>query len=146
MPRRLALTLALCTALATPAGAVISKTDEVPLDLADAKAHIKAENYTAALAELTAIARTVVHADVYNLIGFTLRKSGLPDAGMAYYLRALALDPDHKGALEYQGELFLQRGQPDRARENLDRLNQLCPTGCEEQEDLAAAIAAHLRR
>ena len=48
-------------------------------------------------------------ADRLNLLGFTARKSGdLATAG-DYYKQALALNPKHTGALEYQGELFIQR-------------------------------------
>jgi hypothetical protein len=50
------------------------------------------------------------------------------------------VNPDHIGALEYQGELFVMTGQLDRAKANLDRLNNLCGN-CEEAEDLAKALA-----
>ena len=60
---------------------------------------------------------------------------------MAYYNRALEIDRDHKGALEYQGALFVEMGQTDRARANLARLQKLCPSGCEELTDLREAIA-----
>ena len=47
-------------------------------------------------------------ADRLNLLGFTARKSGDLDAAGDYYQQALALNPRHTGALEYQGELFIQ--------------------------------------
>lgn len=138
MFRAVILAVLLCMPLS--AGAVMSKTDEVPLDLDDAKARLKAEDYAGALALLRPMERTVVHADLFNLIGFALRKSGKPAEGMEYYMRALDLDPYHKGALEYQGELFALQGNLARARANLDRLAAICPQGCEERDDLAAAI------
>ena len=59
---------------------------------------------------------------------------------MVYYDKALAMDPSHKGALEYQGELFVTLGQIDKAKANLARLNRICLFGCEEYDDLKAAI------
>jgi len=57
------------------------------------------------------------------------------------YERALWLDPDHRGALEYQGELFLLLGDVDKAEANLAHLEKVCPDDCEEAEELAEAIA-----
>jgi hypothetical protein len=52
----------------------------------------------------------------------------------------------HKGALEYQGELFVELGQLDKAKENLAKLNHLCWFGCEEASDLKEAIERAPRR
>ena len=57
------------------------------------------------------------------------------------YTQALTLNPDHLGALEYQGELFLQTGKPDLAKANLARIKGICGD-CEESEDLEKAITA----
>ena len=57
-------------------------------------------------------------------------------------MRALYLNPEHLGALEYQGELFLTLGDLKRAEWNLSRLKQLCSVVCEERDDLAEAIEA----
>ncbi len=59
---------------------------------------------------------------------------------MQAYERALKLDPQHAGALEYQGELFVILGEPDKARANLVLIEAICGTGCEEYVDLAEAI------
>ncbi len=69
------------------------------------------------------------------------RPATIPSA-LTYYTKALALDPDHKGAREYLGELYVETGQLDKAKEQLVVLTRLCPTGCEELEDLQKAIAA----
>jgi tetratricopeptide (TPR) repeat protein len=86
------------------------------------------------------------HADVYNLMGFCLRKTGRYKLAYVYYRKALDLDPGHKGALEYLGELYVETGQIDKARENVALLKRLCPNGCEELADLEAAIAAAERK
>ena len=59
----------------------------------------------------------------------------------AAYLKVLAINPDHLGALEYQGELFIATGRVDQAKANLDRLKTLCGS-CEEAEDLENALKA----
>jgi len=62
------------------------------------------------------------------------------DSAAQNYERALMIDPEHVGALEYQGELFLQTGKPEMAQENLARLQQLCGMDCEEYKTLASSI------
>ena len=78
--------------------------------------------------------------DVYSLMGFALRKTGDQAQSMVYYRKALDADPTHKGALEYQGELYVELGQVDKAKENLAKLDKLCWFGCEEKTDLKEAI------
>lgn len=80
--------------------------------------------------------------DVLNLIGFSLRKTGKTDDALNYYLRALALNPEHLGANEYLGELFLEMKQPAKAKERLAVLQKACGD-CEEFEDLQAQIDRH---
>ena len=111
-------------------------------DLTSVRAKIKAKDYVAALAELRNIAEDTQQADVYNLLGFTLRKTGDFKTSLTYYTKALELQPDHKAAHEYLGELYIQTGDMAKAKEQLDVLARLCPAGCEEREDLERAIDA----
>ena len=62
-------------------------------------------------------------ADKFNLLGFTARKSGNLQAAGEYYERALEINPKHIQALEYQGELFLQLGEIEQAKKNLEKIN-----------------------
>ena len=64
-------------------------------------------------------------ADVYNEIGFAFRKSDDLDNASKYYIMALSEDPNHLGALEYQGEMFVDLGQKDNALANLMKLKEL---------------------
>ena len=80
------------------------------------------------------------NADAYNLLAYSQRNIDQLDVAMENYRRALEINPDHKGALEYQGELFLQMGDRDAAEANLVRLGDLCPRGCDEHEELQVAI------
>ena len=133
------------------AGASIAATDALAIDtvssrdapdLTSVRAKIKAKDFKAAIVELTPMLETHQHADVYNLMGFSLRKSGDPKQAYTFYRKALDFDPEHKGALEYLGELYVETGQVDKARENVLLLKKLCPGGCEELADLEQAIAS----
>ena len=63
-------------------------------------------------------------ADVQNLLGFAYRKNGQLDKAGFHYEQALRLDPKHKGALEYQGELFLMLKDKASAEANYERLKR----------------------
>ena len=80
------------------------------------------------------------NADLYNYLAYSQRKMGDFDSAAQNYERALMIDPEHVGALEYQGELFLQTGKPEMAQENLARLEQICGMDCEEDKTLASSI------
>ncbi len=127
---------------ATGANAIDNVTSRDAPDLTSVRAKIKAKDFKAALAELTPMLETNQHADVYNLMGFSLRKSGDYQQAYTFYRKALEFDPDHKGALEYLGELYVEIGQVEKAKENLAQLKRLCPGGCEELADLEHAITA----
>jgi tetratricopeptide (TPR) repeat protein len=137
-----ALIIAFSTLSAGAAFAVDTVVSKDAPDLTSARAKIKAKDYKGALAELMPMLDKVQHADVYNLIGFSSRKSGDMKQAATFYAKALDFDANHKGALEYQGEMFVELGQLDKAKANLAKLATLCPTGCEEREDLEKALAA----
>ena len=126
---------------ATSALAVDVVTSRDAPDLTSVRAKIKAKDFKAALAELTPMLETHQHADVYNLMGFSLRKTGDTKQAYTFYRKALEFDPEHKGALEYLGELYVETGQIEKARENVVLLKKLCPGGCEELADLEKAVA-----
>jgi len=126
---------------ATGALAVDNITSRDAPYLASVRAKIQAKDYKGALAELTPMLETHQHADVYSLMGFALRKTGDYKQAYTFYRKALDFDPAHKGALEYLGELYVETGQLDKAKENVVLLKKLCPSGCEELADLEKAIA-----
>jgi len=102
---------------------------------------IKDKNYEKAIVKLKqAEAAAKKDADIQNLLGFVHRKSGKLDEAAKYYKSALALDSKHKGALEYQGELFLMLGDKASAEKNLQKLDKICWLGCGELDDLRTAI------
>ncbi|MDR6290243.1 MULTISPECIES: tetratricopeptide repeat protein [Inquilinus] len=121
--------------------AVDDDTSTGSVDLTSVRAKIEAKNYKAALEELRGLAEDTQEADIYNLMGYTLRKTGDFDTSLTYYNKALSLQPDYKPAREYLGELYVETGHMDKAHEQLAALEKLCPSGCEEREDLEKAIA-----
>ena len=141
--RRLALclTIALLLGPAPSAHAADTASPFAAPDLSGARAKIKAKDYAGCLALLRPMLNSTINADLFNLAGFCFRKTGDQKQAWVYYDKALALDPNHLGTLEYQGELFAETGQIDKARRNAAQLKILCPKGCEELEDLQVAIA-----
>jgi Flp pilus assembly protein TadD len=129
---------------ALPAFAVdnIESTDAP--DLTSVRAKIATKDYAGALVELRALAEDHQQADVYNLMGFTLRKTGDYKTSLTYYTKALELQPDQKAAREYLGELYVETGEMAKAEEQVASLRQLCPSGCEELEDLQRSIASKI--
>ncbi len=55
--------------------------------------------------------------------------------------KALALEPRDLDALVVQGEAMVELGAVPRARENLAKLQKLCPSGCKQLAPLTAAIS-----
>jgi tetratricopeptide (TPR) repeat protein len=137
----LSLLLAATPVAATGALAVDVVSSRDAPDLTSVRAKIKAKDFKAALAELTPLLETHQHADVYNLMGFSLRKTGDYKQAYTFYRKALDFDPEHKGALEYLGELYVETGEIDKAKQNVALLQKLCPGGCEELADLERALA-----
>ncbi|MEQ8389465.1 MAG: tetratricopeptide repeat protein [Thalassospira sp.] len=80
------------------------------------------------------------NADLFNYLAYSQRKLGDFDSAAQNYERALMINPEHVGALEYQGELFLQTGKPEMAQENLARLEQVCGMDCAEYKELSGKI------
>lgn len=149
MAKLLAGLLLACLALAQPARAAGSDSDDSyssskakPAGYYQAVRQIKAEEFAAALPILRDLANiSPQDADIHNLLGFSYRKTGDLARAASHYETALTLDPKHKGALEYQGELFLMQGNRAAAEANLAKLKKICWLGCDALEDLKAALA-----
>lgn len=84
-------------------------------------------------------------ADLLNLLAYSQRKLMRFDEAMVNYHKALKIEPEHRGANEYLGELYLQLGQLDKALERLKVLDDDCFFGCEEFDELEQAIEAYRR-
>ncbi|MFQ5466627.1 MAG: tetratricopeptide repeat protein [Kiloniellaceae bacterium] len=128
------------------AGSSSSSSPAKTQDSAYTKAQdlIAASKFQAAVPLLQkAIAADPKSADAYNLLGFSQRKLGNKENAFASYQKALALEPEHLGANEYLGELYLETGQIEKARERLEILDGACFLGCDEYRELKAAIKTY---
>jgi len=110
----------------------------------EAQKEIKEKNYDGAIKILLA-ANEPNSADWNNLLGYAQRKKSPPNLNAAefYYQVALKIDPKHKGALEYYGELLLIKNNLPGAEQMLARLDKVCFFSCEEYRDLKEAIAKY---
>ena len=77
------------------------------------------------------------NADILNYLGFALRKTGDFEKAEVYYLKGLELDAKHLGINEYLGELYVETGRIELAKE---RLQVLKGCKCEEYDELKELI------
>ena len=110
--------------------------------LTPVRQQIAAKQWPQAIAELQRI-NDVSSADWNNLMGYSLRKATPPDlvGSERFYDEALRINPKHRGALEYSGELYLMKGDLASAEKRLTTLDKLCLLPCEEYTDLKKAVA-----
>ena len=115
-----------------------------PDKLSAVRAQIAAKNFPGAIDELKRLNDTG-DADWNNLMGYSLRKQPTPDFAGAerFYDEALRIDPKHRGALEYSGELYLQTGNLEKAEQRLAALDKACFFPCSEYSDLKKAVAQY---
>jgi Flp pilus assembly protein TadD len=90
------------------------------------------------------VAQEPANADAHNLLGYSYRWQDRMDESFASYTKALQIEPQHRGALNYMGIAYLKVGKPDMAEQHLARLQQICgAAGCEESRELAAKLAEY---
>ncbi len=141
LPLLLVLGLAATPVALQAADSAPTSTAAAADPLAQVRAHIAARRWPASITELQRL-NAVNSADWHNLMGYCLRKGDTPDligAGR-HYREALRIDPAHRGALEYSGELALMLNDLPAAEQSLARLNKVCTFGCEEYTDLKQAL------
>ena len=110
--------------------------------MADAEKAVKAKEWNKAIGLLNrVVADSPKNADAYNYLGYSHRKLGNRDQALTYYNQALYLDPNHRGALEYLGELYLDMSDLPKAEEQLSKLSRVCGPRCSEYRELQEAVA-----
>jgi len=110
--------------------------------MTDAEKAVKAKDYNKAIGLLNrVVADSPKNADAYNYLGYSHRKLGNRDQALTYYNHALYLDPNHRGALEYSGELYLDMSDLPKAEEQLAKLARVCGPRCSEYQELQGEIA-----
>jgi tetratricopeptide (TPR) repeat protein len=83
------------------------------------------------------------NADLLSLLGYSYRKTQNYEDALTFYKWALKAKPDHRGANEYLGELYLETGQLEKAEQQLVFLSQICSAKCDEYNLLKKAIDTH---
>ena len=145
---RVALAAALCfmTVPAHAAGTQSTTTTAAPEDAnwAAAKSAIAQKKYDEAAPLLQqVVAKDAGNADAWNYLGYISARADRNDDALGYYGKALALDPRHRGANEYLGELYLKIGDLPKAEERLKVLDGACLFGCAEFDLLKKAVNAY---
>lgn len=140
-----ASTPATATPTPTPTPVATATTSTTAKNLTSELAKIRdlvaKKNFTAALAALKIADKDFPNnADINNLLGYSARNLKQYANAATYYTKALKIDPNHLGALEYQGELFMLTKKSAQAKKNLAKLKTLCGLTCEEYLDLKKAI------
>ena len=143
-PLRIAHALAAASLFVAAGVAGAADTEPAPASkdkLASARSLITEHRWAAAIDELKRI-NEASSADWNNLMGYSLRKAKTPDYAAAerFYDAALRIEPQHRGALEYSGELYLMTGNLAKAEARLAALDKACRLPCEEYTDLKKAV------
>ena len=109
------------------------KSDSIDTQYFAAVALINKGEYQAAFNDLS-VTQAVAgpHPDITTYMGYTQRKLGNFDVAKSYYAMALDVAPNHKGANEYLGELYVETGEMDLAKAQLAKLETICSFGCIE--------------
>jgi Flp pilus assembly protein TadD len=109
--------------------------------LAPVQTLIEDEKYQDAISALQKLLKEApTNADMLNLLAYSQRKLQRFDEALVNYHKALEIEPEHRGANEYLGELYLQLGQLDKAQERLQVLDKACFFGCDEFDELEEEI------
>ena len=119
-----------------------SNSQSTPVWLSQTRQAIKNKEYDLTIQLLNENTEQQQSADWNNLMGYSLRKKNPPSLTESekYYQTALQIDPKHRGALEYYGELLLLKNDLPGAESLLKRLDKVCSFGCEEYRDLKKSI------
>ncbi len=82
------------------------------------------------------------HVAIYLNLAEAARKQGMQGKALHYYREALKLDPNNQYAISGEGAALVEKGATGKAKQNLDRLVQLCGNAtCGPARELSAAIA-----
>ena len=134
---------ALLVCWSTVALAMGSSTTDAPKadsDYTKAEKAIKAQDYKGAIPSLEqVVAKQPKNADAFNYLGYAHRKLGEKEKAQTYYETALDIDPNHLGANEYMGELYLEMDNLQGAEARMAVLDKAC-RNCVEKRELRDAI------
>jgi tetratricopeptide (TPR) repeat protein len=96
-------------------------------------------DYEAAITALRALDHDG-NPDVATLLGYASRKLGRYDDAKYWYERALAADPNHAVTWSYYGMWQAEQGNVLKAKDDLEKVRQICGTDCVAYTMLKDAI------
>ena len=109
-------------------------------DYTKAEKAIKAQDYKGAITLLEqVVSKEPKNADAFNYLGYAHRKLGEKEKAQTYYETALDIDPNHLGANEYMGELYLEMDNLQGAESRMAVLDKAC-RNCPEKRELRDQI------
>jgi len=122
-----------------------SNFQATPAWLSQTRQAINSKEFDLAIKLLNENTEQQSSADWNNLMGYSLRKKNPPalTESEKYYQTALQIDPKHRGALEYYGELLLLKNDLPGAESMLKQLDKVCTFGCDEYKDLKKSIQTY---
>ncbi len=89
----------------------------------------------------TALAVDPRNRAAYNALARVAQRERLFGQSIRYTKKALLLEPNDRDAIAIQGEAMVELGATARAKENLAKLQKLCPSGCAQLAELSATIS-----
>ena len=94
----------------------------------------------------TALAVDPRNRAAYNALAKVAQREKLYGQSIRFTKKALALEPNDRDAIAIQGEAMVEMGAVARAKENLAKLQKLCPSGCPQLAELNRLPSAVARR
>ena len=114
-------------------------------DLADGKAKNAEKKFKKALdGGERATALDATYHEAWNLVGYASRKLGDYDKAFSAYDKCLSIKPDYAPAIEYRGEAYLEKGNLDKAKEQLVLLQRY--NAGDDAKTLSAQIDAYVTK
>jgi tetratricopeptide (TPR) repeat protein len=110
--------------------------------LKEGEAHLAAGRFVQADEALeTALALDPRNRAAYIALAKVAQREKLYGQAIRFTKKALGLEPNDRDAIAVQGEAMVEMGAVARAKENLAKLQKLCPSGCTQLAELSAAIS-----
>ena len=110
--------------------------------LKQGQAHLAAGRFVQADEALeTSLAVDPRNRAAYNALARVAQRQKLFGQSIRFTKKALLLEPNDRDAIAIQGEAMVELGAVARAKENLAKLQKLCPSGCAQLTELSATIS-----
>lgn len=84
--------------------------------------------------------------DILSLLGYSYRKVLNYEDALTFYQSALRVEPEHMGANQHLGELYIETGQLDKAQSQLELLDSLSLFASSEYAQLKESIEQYRRK